>query len=159
MERQIVGGLQQLVEAPQLHVGRSATAGDTNGSKACDLHPEGPAAGRHLAADPPEADHAEPLAEELDAGEGLAVPLPAFIATVGGGEVAREGEHEGDGQLGGRRRGCRPGEFMTRTPRRVAAARSTLSTPTPARPITFRFFAASITSAFIWLPLRTRIAS
>ena len=52
-----------------------------------------------------------------------------------------------------------PGEFMTRTPRRVAAARSTLSTPTPARPMTFRFFAASITSAFIWLPLRTRMAS
>ncbi len=52
-----------------------------------------------------------------------------------------------------------PGEFMTSTPRRVAAARSTLSTPTPARPMTFRLFAASITSAFIWLPLRTRIAS
>ena len=51
-----------------------------------------------------------------------------------------------------------PGEFMTRTPRRVAAWRSTLSTPTPARPITFRFRAASITCAFIWLPLRTRIA-
>ncbi len=51
-----------------------------------------------------------------------------------------------------------PGEFITSTPRRVAAWRSTLSTPTPARPMTLRFLAASITSAVIWLPLRTRIA-
>ncbi len=52
-----------------------------------------------------------------------------------------------------------PGEFMTMMPRRVAAARSTLSTPTPGRPMTLRFLAASSTSAVIWLPLRTSIAS
>ena len=52
-----------------------------------------------------------------------------------------------------------PGEFMTRTPCRVAAARSMLSTPTPARPMTFRRLAASMTSAVICVPLRTRIAS
>ena len=52
-----------------------------------------------------------------------------------------------------------PGEFMTTMPRRVAASRSTLSTPTPGRPITLSFFAASRTSAVIWLPLRIIIAS
>ena len=46
------------------------------------------------------------------------------------------------------------GEFMTTTPRLVAAARSTLSTPTPGRPMMRRLFAASSTSAVIWLPLR-----
>ena len=51
-----------------------------------------------------------------------------------------------------------PGEFITITPRRVAAARSTLSTPTPGRPMTLRLFAASSTSAVIWLPLRMVIA-
>ena len=35
------------------------------------------------------------------------------------------------------------GVFMTITPRAVAAGMSTLSTPMPARPITFRFFARS----------------
>jgi hypothetical protein len=51
------------------------------------------------------------------------------------------------------------GEFITMMPRRVAACRSTLSTPTPPRPMTFRFFPASRISAVIWLPLRTSIAS
>ena len=51
-----------------------------------------------------------------------------------------------------------PGEFITRTPRRVAASRSTLSIPTPARPITRRLFAASITSGVILLPERMRMA-
>ena len=50
------------------------------------------------------------------------------------------------------------GEFMTRMPRRVAASRSTLSTPTPGRPTTIRLAAASRTSAVIWLPLRIVIA-
>jgi hypothetical protein len=47
---------------------------------------------------------------------------------------------------------------MTTTPRRVAASRSTLSTPTPGRPMIRRFVAASSTSAVIWLPLRIMIA-
>jgi hypothetical protein len=44
-------------------------------------------------------------------------------------------------------------------PSRVAASRSTLSTPTPGRPTTLRFFPASSTSAVTWLPLRIVIAS
>ena len=51
------------------------------------------------------------------------------------------------------------GVFMTTTPRSVAASTSTLSTPTPARPTTRSFAAAAITSAVIFVSLRTAIAS
>ena len=47
-----------------------------------------------------------------------------------------------------------PGVFMTTMPRLVAASASMFSYPTPARPITLRFFAASINSAVILVPLR-----
>ena len=48
-----------------------------------------------------------------------------------------------------------PGVFMQTIPRRVAASTSTLSSPTPARPITSSAEPASITSAVTWLALRT----
>ncbi len=51
------------------------------------------------------------------------------------------------------------GEFRTRTPRRVAAAISMLSTPTPARPITASFGARERSSASTLVPLRTSRAS
>ncbi len=51
------------------------------------------------------------------------------------------------------------GVFITRMPRRVAALTSTLSTPTPARPITFKFFPASTTSAVTLVPERMTSAS
>ena len=47
------------------------------------------------------------------------------------------------------------GVFITIMPRRVAASTSTLSIPTPARPITFSLVAAEITSASGLHPLRT----
>src|SRR5260221_1094178 len=52
-----------------------------------------------------------------------------------------------------------PGAFITTTPRRVAAARSMLSTPVPARPITRSFVAAASTSAVTLVALRTASAS
>ena len=51
------------------------------------------------------------------------------------------------------------GAFATTMPRRVAASTSTLSTPTPARPITFRRVARSISSAVSFVAERTTIAS
>ena len=51
------------------------------------------------------------------------------------------------------------GAFATTMPRRVAASTSTLSTPTPARPITFSFDAWSISSAVSFVAERTTIAS
>src|SRR5688572_24345208 len=52
-----------------------------------------------------------------------------------------------------------PGVFITSTPACVAADRSTLSTPTPARPITRSFGAFERTSVFTFTALRTMRAS
>jgi hypothetical protein len=51
------------------------------------------------------------------------------------------------------------GVFITTTPRRVAAARSTLSTPVPGRPITLRTGARSRSAAVTLVLLLTRRAS
>ena len=51
------------------------------------------------------------------------------------------------------------GALATMMPRRVAAGMSTLSTPVPARPITFRLVASSISSGVIFVAERIRIAS
>ncbi len=48
---------------------------------------------------------------------------------------------------------------MTATPRSVAASTSMVSTPTPARPITFSFVARASDSRVIFVALRTRTAS
>ena len=47
------------------------------------------------------------------------------------------------------------GVFMTTIPRAVAAGMSMLSTPMPARPITFRFRAAAMTSLSAFVAERT----
>src|ERR1017187_6469486 len=52
-----------------------------------------------------------------------------------------------------------PGVFITSTPAVVAASRSTLSTPTPARPITLSLGDLASTSAVTWTALRTSSAS
>ena len=44
-----------------------------------------------------------------------------------------------------------PGVFITMMPRLVAASTSTLSTPTPARPTTLSFVAASMTLALTFV--------
>ena len=51
------------------------------------------------------------------------------------------------------------GAFATTIPRRVAASTSTLSTPTPARPITLSFAPRSISSAVSFVAERITIAS
>jgi hypothetical protein len=51
------------------------------------------------------------------------------------------------------------GALTTMMPRFVAAATSTLSTPTPARPTTLRFLAASMTSAVTLVAERMTRAS
>ena len=51
------------------------------------------------------------------------------------------------------------GALATTIPRRVAASRSTLSIPTPARPITFSRSARSITAAVSFVAERMTIAS
>ena len=51
------------------------------------------------------------------------------------------------------------GAFATTIPWRVAASTSTLSTPTPARPITFRLVPFAISSAVSLVADRITIAS
>lgn len=51
------------------------------------------------------------------------------------------------------------GELTTSTPRWVAASTSTLSTPTPARPMIFNRVAASMMAAVTWVPERIMRAS
>ncbi len=51
------------------------------------------------------------------------------------------------------------GAFTTSIPRSVAVSTSMLSTPTPARPITFKRVPASIISFVAFVPLRTTNAS
>src|SRR4051812_33245048 len=51
------------------------------------------------------------------------------------------------------------GALTTMTPACVADLMSTLSSPTPARAMTLRFFAAAMASASTWVAERTRIAS
>ncbi len=51
------------------------------------------------------------------------------------------------------------GALHTMTPRSVAASTSTLSTPTPARPMMRRFFPASMTSRVTFVADRTMRAS
>ena len=57
--------------------------------------------------------------------------LPAFIDASACGDVAGARRAAGPAPAPRWRPGCRSGEFMTMMPRRVAASRSTLSTPTP----------------------------
>jgi hypothetical protein len=47
-----------------------------------------------------------------------------------------------------------PGVFITTIPFLLAVSTSMFSKPTPARPMTFRFLAASMSSAVILVPLR-----
>jgi hypothetical protein len=102
VQRDEVGGLDQLFEGEKRDVHRFRHGRRDEGIVGDDLHAERTAAGRDLASDAAEADHPQPLALQLDAGERLAVPLAGLHRGVGGGDVAREGEHHREGQLRGR---------------------------------------------------------
>ena len=67
-----------------------------------DLHAEGEGTLGDFGADTAEAEHAEGLAEEFGAREGLAVPLAFAHGLDGFRYRAGEGEQVGEGELGGR---------------------------------------------------------
>ena len=96
-----VRALEQLVEPHQAHALRLGQGGGHEGIVGRDLHAQGAATGGHLAADAAEPDHAQPLARQLDSGEGLAVPPLRLHRRVGLGHVAGHREEEGEGQLRG----------------------------------------------------------
>ncbi len=120
--------------------------------------PKARAAGRHLPPDAAETHDPEALARGARTpAKDLRSHFPAFMDASACG-MLRASERSRARASSAVETRLPPGEFITMTPRRVAAWRSTLSTPTPGRPMTLRFFAASSTSAVIWLPLRIRIA-
>ncbi len=97
---EVRGGEQRVeVDEPDPELGRDRglrvrVVGD-------DVHVEGLHAGGDELPDLAEADHAEGLALDLDAGELLAVPTPGAQRGVGAGDVAGAGEQQRDGLLGG----------------------------------------------------------
>ena len=90
----------------------------------------------------PKADDPQPLPCGSTPAKDLRSHFSDFIEASAAGMFRARESRSGQRQLAVETR-LPPGEFMTMTPRRVAAARSTLSTPTPGRPITLRLFAAS----------------
>jgi hypothetical protein len=113
-ERQVQGeevGLRHhVVELGVLDAGGRAGPGRDQRIVGQHLHAQADRALGHLAADVAEAQHAQGLAGDLDAGELLLLPLALLHAGGGLGDLAGQGEHEGDGQLargdGVARRGC-----------------------------------------------------
>ena len=93
--------LQQLVEREQLDAHLRGPRGLHVGVVGDDLHAEGrhPLGDQH--ADPAEADHAEGLLGQLDAGVLGALPLAALERGVGRRDVARGGDQQTAGELGG----------------------------------------------------------
>ena len=124
-----------------------------NGSKPDDFHPQSGSPFGDDPADIAEADDADGFVAELDANEFIALPFAALRDATACGmwrasAIIKEIVCSPVVTL------LPPGVFMTTMPRLVAASASIFSKPTPARPITLRFFAASINSAVILVPLR-----
>ena len=96
-----VGDLEQLVEGQQLHAHLRGARGLHVRVVGDDLHAEGRHALGDQDADAAEADDAEGLLGELDAGVLGALPLAVLQRGVGLRDVARGGDEQAAGELGG----------------------------------------------------------
>ena len=92
---------QELVEGHQLHAELGGAGGGDVGVVREDLGVEALQAGRDEGADPAEADDADLLLEELDAGVLGALPLAVLERGAGLRDVAGEAQDVADGQFGG----------------------------------------------------------
>ena len=92
---------QELVEGHQLHAELGGAGGGDVGVVREDLGVEALQAGRDQGADPAQADDADLLLEELDAGVLGALPLPVLEGGAGLRDVAGEAQDVADGQFGG----------------------------------------------------------
>ena len=79
----------------------TARSGGQEGIVGDHLHPQAERAVGDDRADIAAADQAERLAGQLDAHEAVLLPLAGLGGGVGGGQLAGEREHQGDGMLGG----------------------------------------------------------
>ena len=77
-----------------------ATAAETNGSAADNLHAESAGALGHFKTDAAQAENAERLAAQLRALQVFLLPLAGVHGGVGRGQFARQGDHQADGQFG-----------------------------------------------------------
>ena len=100
MERQEVGGRAHLVERQQLDAHALGDLARDERIVGDDAHAERAGALRHLLADAPEAGDAERLAAQLGAEKPLLLPLAVLHRPIGGGNAARERQHQGAGVLG-----------------------------------------------------------
>ncbi len=96
-----VGLGHQLLEADHPHAHLGGAAGLDVGVVGDHVHAERGQPLRDEYADAPEADDAERLLVELDAGVPAALPLPPRQGRMGRTDVARGGQHQCDGELGG----------------------------------------------------------
>ena len=101
MQRHDVGLREDVVErACRLDAELPEALGRDEGVEGDDAHPEAERPARDLAPDPPETEHAERLAGELDPGEALPIPGSRGQRGVCLRHVPREREQERDGMLG-----------------------------------------------------------
>ncbi|CAO0830338.1 hypothetical protein SMICM17S_02097 [Streptomyces microflavus] len=96
-----VGDFEELVQAEELDAHLRGAGGLDVGVVRDDLHAEGRHALRDEDTDAAEADDAEDLLAELDPGVLGALPLAVLQGGVGLGDVARGGDQQTAGQLGG----------------------------------------------------------
>ena len=100
VQREVVGRRADLVEREQPGAVVRGEVGGDERVVGDDGHPEGAGAGGDFLADAAEADHAERLAADLDAGELLLLPLALLHRGVGRGDRARQREDERERELG-----------------------------------------------------------
>ena len=116
---------------------RGSAPSRTNGSYATTRHLEPARAARDLLADAPEAENAERLPRELEPAVARALPAAVLERRVCLRGCSARARAAGRSVCSAAEMTVDSGAFATTIPRRVAASTSTLSTPTPARPITF----------------------
>ena len=127
---------EQVVQAHQLDAELGGAGGRDVGVVGDQPDVERGEALRDELADLAEADDADGLAVELDAGVGAALPLPGCAGSRPRQGCAGPWPAAGRRRARRRRRCSTSGALTTITPRAVAAGTSTLSRPTPARATT-----------------------
>ena len=101
MQGDEVGAGQQLVQLDLLDAHLHRALGRQEGIVGDHLHLQAEGAVGDDRADVAGADQAQRLAVELDAHEAVLLPLAGLGGGVGGGHLAGQREHHGDGVLGG----------------------------------------------------------
>ena len=159
VERDEVGGLEDGLRRLRVVDAELAEAiGRDERVVADHVHAEPERATGDLAADPAEAEHAERLVGKLDPAPARALPAAFLQRRVSLRDVPGERHQQADRVLGGGDDG-RVGSVRDDDAPAGRRPTSTLSIPTPARPITFSRSARSITSAVSFVAERMTIAS